>query len=148
MGGFCECQPNVIGRCCDACAPLTFGFGPDGCKCTKHHHHFFLNLHIFAVNNKCEELKLCRCLLLLFSACHCDLQGSVSPLCDEVTGQCDCRPDVSGQRCDHCGAGFWGFPFCRRCDCNGLSDDCDVQTGECRSCRLNAAGPRCDRYHG
>uniref|UniRef100_A0A3P8X336 Laminin, beta 4 n=1 Tax=Cynoglossus semilaevis TaxID=244447 RepID=A0A3P8X336_CYNSE len=70
--------------------------------------------------------------------CHCDLQGSVSPLCDEVTGQCDCRPDVTGQRCDHCGAGFWGFPFCRRCDCNGLSDDCDVQTGECRSCRLNA----------
>lgn len=32
LGGFCECKPNVIGRCCDSCAPLTFGLGPEGCK--------------------------------------------------------------------------------------------------------------------
>uniref|UniRef100_A0A3Q1EJI1 Laminin subunit beta-4-like n=1 Tax=Acanthochromis polyacanthus TaxID=80966 RepID=A0A3Q1EJI1_9TELE len=32
LGGLCECKPNVIGRCCDTCAPLTFGFRSDGCK--------------------------------------------------------------------------------------------------------------------
>src|SRR4029434_11336629 len=31
FGGQCECKPNVIVRCCDSCAPLTYGFGPNGC---------------------------------------------------------------------------------------------------------------------
>ncbi|XP_042371754.1 laminin subunit beta-4-like, partial [Plectropomus leopardus] len=117
QGGFCECKPSVIGRCCDTCAPLTFGFGPEGCK-----------------------------------PCECDPRGSVSELCDQVRGQCACRPVITGQRCDRCQAGFWGFPFCRPCECNGLSEVCDDRTGECLNCRGNAAGPNCDRcvedYYG
>lgn len=31
LGGVCDCKPNVIGRCCDTCAPMTFGLGPSGC---------------------------------------------------------------------------------------------------------------------
>uniref|UniRef100_A0A3Q3M5F7 Laminin subunit beta-4-like n=1 Tax=Labrus bergylta TaxID=56723 RepID=A0A3Q3M5F7_9LABR len=109
LGGFCECKPNVIGRCCDTCSPLTFGFGPDGCQ-----------------------------------PCDCDPRGSVSEMCDQVRGQCACRAEVTGRRCDRCQNGFWGFPLCRVCECQGLSDQCDEETGECLTCRENTAGPRCD----
>ncbi|XP_040894125.1 laminin subunit beta-4 [Toxotes jaculatrix] len=117
LGGLCECKPNVIGRCCDTCAPMTFGFGPDGCK-----------------------------------LCACDRRGSVSELCDQVTGRCACRSEVTGRRCDRCRTGLWGFPLCRACECQGLSDVCDEQTGECVNCREHATGPHCDRcvegYYG
>ncbi|XP_051237149.1 laminin subunit beta-4 isoform X1 [Dicentrarchus labrax] len=117
LGGFCECKPNVIGHCCDTCAPLTFGFGPDGCK-----------------------------------PCECEPLGSVSELCDQVRGQCACRSEVTGRRCDRCQTGFWGFPFCRPCECNGLSEVCDEETGECLNCREHTTGPQCDRcvegYYG
>uniref|UniRef100_A0A665UDS4 Laminin subunit beta-1 n=1 Tax=Echeneis naucrates TaxID=173247 RepID=A0A665UDS4_ECHNA len=117
LGGLCECKPNVIGRCCDNCAPLTFGFGPDGCK-----------------------------------SCDCDPRGSVSEVCDQVRGQCACRSKVTGRRCDQCQAGFWGFPFCRPCECNRLSEECDGETGECVDCKEHTTGPHCDRcvagYYG
>ncbi|XP_041795045.1 laminin subunit beta-4 isoform X2 [Chelmon rostratus] len=117
LGGFCECKPNVIGRCCDTCAPLTFGFGPDGCK-----------------------------------PCECDPRGSVSQLCDQVRGQCACRSEISGRRCDRCQTGFWGFPLCRPCECNRLSEVCDQGTGQCLNCRDHSTGPNCDRcvegYYG
>uniref|UniRef100_UPI0037E8F603 laminin subunit beta-4 n=1 Tax=Semicossyphus pulcher TaxID=241346 RepID=UPI0037E8F603 len=117
LGGFCECKPNVIGRCCDTCSLLTFGFGPDGCK-----------------------------------PCECDPRGSMSEMCDQVRGQCACRSEVAGRRCDRCQTGFWGFPFCRVCECNNRSDECEEETGECVNCREHAAGPQCDRceegYYG
>uniref|UniRef100_A0A3Q2TNH0 Laminin subunit beta-4-like n=1 Tax=Fundulus heteroclitus TaxID=8078 RepID=A0A3Q2TNH0_FUNHE len=110
LGGSCECKPGVIGRCCDACAPLTFGFGPEGC-----------------------------------TRCDCDPRGSASEACDPIRGQCACRPQVTGRRCDRCEPGFWGFPLCRPCDCNGLSETCDGETGECLDCREHSSGPHCDR---
>uniref|UniRef100_A0A3B4ZA53 Uncharacterized protein n=1 Tax=Stegastes partitus TaxID=144197 RepID=A0A3B4ZA53_9TELE len=109
VGGLCECKPNVIGRCCDTCAPLI-------------------------------------CFVLL-PACECDPRGSVSELCDQVRGQCACRAEVAGRRCDRCQTGYWGFPQCRACQCNGLSEDCDAESGECRSCREHSAGPNCDRFY-
>ncbi|XP_047201049.1 laminin subunit beta-4 isoform X2 [Girardinichthys multiradiatus] len=117
LGGFCECKPIVIGRCCDACAPLTFGFGHEGCR-----------------------------------RCKCDPRGSVSEACDPSRGQCVCRPQINGRRCDRCEPGFWGFPLCRPCDCNGLSETCNGETGECMNCREHSTGPHCDRcvdgYYG
>lgn len=110
FGGQCECKPNVIGRCCDSCAPLTYGFGYDGC-----------------------------------STCDCDPSGSTAELCDQRSGQCSCRDGVTGRQCDQCYTGFFGFPLCRRCQCNGLSDICDPVTGVCLDCREHSTGPHCER---
>lgn len=79
------------------------------------------------------------------SACDCDPRGATSELCDQVRGQCSCRVEVAGRRCDRCRSGYWGFPLCRPCRCHGMSEECDPQTGGCLSCREHTVGPNCDR---
>lgn len=45
----------------------------------------------------------------IFPACHCDPTGSVSKLCSEYGGNCQCKPNVVGRRCDRCAPGTYGF---------------------------------------
>ncbi|KAL0962688.1 hypothetical protein UPYG_G00343990 [Umbra pygmaea] len=84
--------------------------------------------------------------------CECSPTGSISPFCEEQTGQCDCMPGASGRQCSGCLPGYWGFPRCRPCQCNGHSDYCHPQTGECQGCRDHTTGNMCERclenYHG
>ena len=46
--------------------------------------------------------------------CSCNVLGSRSGACDEFGGQCLCRTDVVGRKCDRCKLGHSGFPRCRR----------------------------------
>lgn len=50
--------------------------------------------------------------LFSFSACQCSQEGSLHSTCDQDTGQCSCRPKVTGLRCDSCVPGAYGFPHC------------------------------------
>ncbi|XP_075430559.1 laminin subunit beta-1-like isoform X2 [Ascaphus truei] len=81
--------------------------------------------------------------------CFCDLQGSLSAVCDKVGGQCKCKPNVIGQRCDQCAPGTYGFgPYgCSKCDCHpqgASSKFCNPSTGQCH-CQSSVAGRQCDQ---
>uniref|UniRef100_A0A665X2H1 Laminin subunit beta-2-like n=1 Tax=Echeneis naucrates TaxID=173247 RepID=A0A665X2H1_ECHNA len=80
--------------------------------------------------------------------CKCDPQGSVSSMCDARGGQCHCKPNVIGRRCDQCAPGTYGFgPLgCVACGCSlegSVTRLCDKFTGQCQ-CRPGAFGQRCD----
>ena len=47
-------------------------------------------------------------------ACNCDPTGTRRDengtlICDAVGGQCECKANVIGQRCDRCAPGSFGF---------------------------------------
>ncbi|XP_026054473.1 laminin subunit beta-3 [Carassius auratus] len=82
------------------------------------------------------------------SKCSCSPDGSVSGVCDQLTGQCKCRPHVEGLSCDRCAAGYWNPSSpsgCQPCNCdpiNARSASCDQRTGQCL-CRPGIAGRTC-----
>lgn len=59
--------------------------------------------------------------LVLHPACECDPQGSLSSECEGVGGQCRCKPNVMGRRCDRCAPGTYGFGVS---GCTGESQGC------------------------
>nr|XP_054772039.1 laminin-like protein epi-1 [Lytechinus pictus] len=75
------------------------------------------------------------------SECDCDSQGSLSFNCDELGGQCQCRQNIVGRRCNKCAVGYYDFPYCRACTCQ--SGVCNEVSGEC-ICPENVAGANCD----
>ncbi|XP_071011165.1 laminin subunit gamma-3-like [Oncorhynchus clarkii lewisi] len=81
------------------------------------------------------------------SPCDCNTMGSVSLQCG-VEGKCECRPSVSGVKCDTCQPGFHSLRpgGCRLCDCDrrGSVGVCSVLDGGCH-CRVNVEGQACDR---
>ena len=82
------------------------------------------------------------------SDCKCDPDGSESSVCDKFTGQCRCKPNRGGLRCDQCPPGTYGDPSsCQPCQCSNdgaVSSECDSQTGQC-TCKPGVTGQLCDR---
>lgn len=86
--------------------------------------------------------------------CHCNSYGTVAerygpPVCDQVTGQCQCKPHVTGLKCNDCEAGFWNITSgvgCEPCGCDStgaLNGTCDLQSGQC-FCQVGVTGRKCD----
>ena len=78
------------------------------------------------------------------AACSCDSRGSTDSngQCETYGGQCSCRPNVIGRRCDRCRTGFWGFPNCRPCTCP--TKICNEVSGDC-ICPPRVTGRYCDQ---
>ncbi|KFD56293.1 hypothetical protein M513_02748 [Trichuris suis] len=120
VSGQCPCKPGVFGKRCDTCVSGYYEFSENGCRCIE-------------------------------MDCNCDADGSVEQgICDIVTGQCSCRPHVTGQRCDRCETGFFNITSrsgCQPCICdpNGSLDSiCDPVYGQCR-CKEGVVGEKCDK---
>ena len=62
------------------------------------------------------------------------------------SGQCDCKPGVTGEKCDRCDANYWNFNSfgCETCGCypEGSFENiaaCDATDGNCY-CKQNVEG--------
>ncbi|XP_022099297.1 laminin subunit beta-1-like [Acanthaster planci] len=111
--------------------------------------------HLSAIHAPLSDI--CRELMFSMSAvmfdgamaCDCDPIGSKSSICDEFGGQCECKANVIGRRCDQCAPGTYGFGpnGCSACDCDGrgsLDNFCDPFNGQC-ACIPNTYGRACDQ---
>uniref|UniRef100_A0A8B9RKF8 Laminin subunit beta 2 n=1 Tax=Astyanax mexicanus TaxID=7994 RepID=A0A8B9RKF8_ASTMX len=103
-----------------------------------------------ALTDACAKLISSMSAIIIDGAlpCECDPQGSVSSECDVRGGQCRCRPNIIGRRCDQCAPGTYGFgpSGCRLCECSQEGSRgrfCDENTGQC-PCLPGAFGQRCD----
>lgn len=74
--------------------------------------------------------------------------GSRSLQCNSE-GKCQCKPGVTGEKCDRCEANYFKFSNqgCQPCGCDprGSFDNtpsCDPETGDCL-CKENVEGKRC-----
>lgn len=87
-------------------------------------------------------------------SCNCNTRGTNNSdvTCDVTTGQCNCKANVIGRRCDQCKAMFYnlsgGNPHgCQPCLCNmtgSTSAECDKVSGHC-PCKATVTGRQCER---
>ncbi|XP_046665340.1 laminin subunit gamma-1 isoform X1 [Homalodisca vitripennis] len=118
-----KCIYNTGGPQCDQCLPGYYG---DALALQK------------------GDCKPCQCYLP-----GTEMTGSGPPVCDQLSGQCQCKPHVTGTNCDQCQAGYFNIisgQGCQSCNCDpvgSLNQSCDTVTGQC-NCRSNVTGLHCD----
>ncbi|MBZ3880868.1 Laminin subunit alpha-5, partial [Sciurus carolinensis] len=157
FGGQCPCRAHVIGRDCSRCATGYWGFPScRPCDCGARLCDELTGQCICPPRTVPPDCLVCQpqtfgCHPLIgCEECNCSgpgVQELTDPTCDMDSGQCKCRPNVAGRRCDSCAPGFHGYPHCRPCQCHeaGTAPSiCDPLTGHCH-CKENVQGPRCDQ---
>uniref|UniRef100_A0A1I8EZU5 Uncharacterized protein n=3 Tax=Wuchereria bancrofti TaxID=6293 RepID=A0A1I8EZU5_WUCBA len=164
-GGECSCRPNIIGRRCDRCASGYYSF-PDciKCKCPDNHlcdentGQCFCPPHVEGKHcDSCVPYAFGYDPLIGCQLCGCQQNGSEARQlqCDPDNGQCLCKVNVGGRKCDKCLPGFYGFPHCYECACEikGTTEEiCESTSAACK-CKIylttalfqkNVIGENCD----
>ncbi|NXP24291.1 LAMB3 protein, partial [Scytalopus superciliaris] len=145
--GRCFCLPNVVGNDCDQCAAEHWDMGSgQGCQPCGCHPRGSRSPHCNQFTGQCPcregftgrtcsamQEQVCpdrhyRDARLGCTECDCDFQGTERVGCDKTTGQCLCRPGVTGHRCDQCQRGHCStYPECQLCHPCFQTYDGDVQ---------------------
>ncbi|XP_053102816.1 laminin subunit beta-3 isoform X2 [Hemicordylus capensis] len=172
LNGRCVCKDNVQGDRCHLCKP---GFtqlvnsNPQGCRdcacnilgsrsnmpCDDETGRCFCLPNV--VGDKCDTCALNHWKIASgvgCQPCSCDPWNSLSPQCNQFTGQCSCKEGYGGQTCSAveakvCPDQSYGDvrTGCRACDCNFQGTEemgCDKVTGSCL-CHAGFTGSRCDQ---
>ncbi|ELK16127.1 Laminin subunit beta-3 [Pteropus alecto] len=170
--GQCVCKEHVQGERCDLCKPGFTGLSsanPQGCHrcdcsvlgsqqdmpCDEESGRCLCLPHV--VGPKCDQCAPYHWKLASGRGCEpcaCDPNNSLSPQCNQFTGQCPCREGFGGLMCNaaairQCPDRTYGDAGtgCRACDCDFRGTEgpgCDKTSGRCL-CRPGLTGPRCDQ---
>ncbi|XP_032948573.1 laminin subunit beta-3 isoform X2 [Rhinolophus ferrumequinum] len=170
--GQCVCKEHVQGERCDLCKPGFTGLtsaNPQGCHrcdcsvlgsrqdmpCDEESGRCLCLPHV--VGPKCDQCAPYHWKLASGRGCEpcaCDPNNSLSPQCNQFTGQCACREGFGGLTCNaaairQCPDRTYGDAArgCRACDCDFRGTEgpgCDKASGRC-ICRSGLTGPRCDQ---
>ncbi|KAF7638707.1 putative effector protein [Meloidogyne graminicola] len=123
----CNCNGNIdlnnIRQCdsltgqCLKCIYSTTGFNCEKC--------------LPVIGKRCEKCEIgCQ-------PCECDPLGSLDVTeCNQITGQCKCKPGVIGKNCNKCQFQYFGLNSkgCTKCSCNKIGSEhinCDIKNGQC-----------------
>ncbi|XP_062523104.1 uncharacterized protein LOC134197769 [Corticium candelabrum] len=171
LGGQCTCASNIVTRTCPACDYTYFGFDSAGCEAC------VCNV-IGSNSGQCNETGYCDCkgnaggqrcdicksTFFNFSSsnsdvceyCLCNVTGSETSAggsCNATTGQCTCKANVKGLKCDTCKTGFFNLQAsdvdgCEPCNCN-VDGSTAASMGACNDgghcdCKANVVGLKCD----
>ncbi|NXJ67160.1 LAMB3 protein, partial [Rostratula benghalensis] len=155
--GRCFCLPNVVGHQCDQCAAEHWEMGSGrGCRPCGCHPQGSRSPHCNQFTGQCPcregftgrtcsaaQERVCpdrhyRDVRAGCRECDCDFQGTEDVGCDKTTGQCLCRPGVTGARCDRCQRGHCStYPSCELCHPCFRAYDGDIQRLRLRQAGLS-----------
>lgn len=118
-----------------------------------HCRNFVLSLTLRETISETCERYICPVAAMLLnhtSSCDCDPTGSVSGICNVKGGQCECKQNVVGRRCDQCAVGTYDFgrAGCVECACDSvgsLHNRCDKQSGQCMCREKGIYGRQCNQ---
>ncbi|XP_026107420.1 usherin-like [Carassius auratus] len=159
--GQCECKDGVRGLLCDTCIPHFYSLNGSGvclpCDCSPNGS--VPGTSCDAVTGQCrckpniegQRCDMCRDGYHTLDSsnslgcvpCQCELRGTVngSDVCDKTTGQCMCKNNVEGLRCNRCSSHTYNLSSantthgCQPCHCDHMgtmpATVCNPVSGQC-----------------